>query len=150
SLEKVAFFLQIDHLGHPWKWIFFLTEERLKTNLLAPAIGDESQIRLEHRGVQTQHAARHGVFSVSIFKVYSLFEQFTHLFAKLCRPQMRVLEFDRVDQIDAEIAVHGFVAKNVHVLLGGACHFVLATQCQDLRKTNIKEQAFHQASKNDQ
>src|SRR3546814_745757 len=63
---------------------------------------------------------------------------------------MRVLEFDRVDQIDAEIAVHGFVAKNVHVLFRGARHFVLTAQCQNLRKTNIKEQAFHQACENDQ
>src|SRR3546814_8590358 len=63
---------------------------------------------------------------------------------------MRVLDFDRVDQIDAEIAVHGFVAQDVQVLLGSTRHFVLTTQGKYLRKTNIKEQAFHQASENDQ
>src|SRR5690606_23287226 len=63
---------------------------------------------------------------------------------------MRVLEFDGVDEIDAEIAVHGFITKYVHVLIGGARHFFLATQRKYLRKTNIKEQTFHQASKNNQ
>src|SRR5690606_4130594 len=119
-LKKVAFFLQIDHLGHPWEGVFFLAEQRLNADLLAAAIGDEAQIRLEHRCVQAKHATRHGVLSVSIFKVYSRFEEFSNLFAELRRPQMRVLKFDGVDQVDAEIAVHGFVAKNVHVLLGGA------------------------------
>src|SRR3546814_9559321 len=52
--------------------------------------------------------------------------------------------------LDAEIAVHGFVAQDVHVLLGSTRHFVLTTQGKYLRKTNIKEQAFHQASENDQ
>src|SRR3546814_12905914 len=119
-------------------------------DLLAATIGDETQIGFEHRGIQTEHAARHGVLSVSIFKVYSLFEQFAHLFAELCRPQMRVLEFDRVDQIDAAIAVHGFVAQDVHVLLGSTRYFVLTTHGTSLRTPNIKEQASRQPRKNKQ
>src|SRR5690606_11501790 len=59
-------------------------------------------------------------------------------------------EFDGIDQIDAEIAVHGFIAKDVHILLGGTGHFILAAQRKDLRKSNIKEQTFHQACKYDQ
>ncbi len=63
---------------------------------------------------------------------------------------MWIFELDGVDQINAEIAVHGLIAQDVHVLLGGTRHFVLATQRKNLGKTNIKEQAFHQAGKHNQ
>ena len=69
---------------------------------------------------------------------------------KAGRPQVRVLELDLVDEVDAEVAVHGLVAQDVLVLLGGAGHLVLAAQCEDLREADVEEQAFHQAGKNDQ
>lgn len=52
-----------------------------------------------------------------------------------------------VDQIDAEVAVHGLVAQDVLVLLGSARHLVLAAQSQDLREADVEEQTFHQAGK---
>ena len=63
---------------------------------------------------------------------------------------MWVLEFDLVDQINAEIAVHGLVTQDVLVLLCSASHLVLAAECQDLGKANIEEQTFHQAGKHNQ
>src|SRR3546814_479000 len=68
-LKKVAFFFKIDHFSHPWEWIFFLRKQGFQTDLLAATIGDEAQVGLEHRCVQTEHAAGHGVLSVSIFKL---------------------------------------------------------------------------------
>ncbi|KAG1304698.1 hypothetical protein G6F62_015685 [Rhizopus arrhizus] len=63
---------------------------------------------------------------------------------------MRIFQFDGVDQVDAEVAVHGFIAKDVHVLFGGAGHLVLAAKRQDLREAHVEEQAFHQACEDDQ
>ena len=69
---------------------------------------------------------------------------------ELRRPQVRVLELDLVDQVDAEIAVHRLVAQDVLVLLGGAGHLVLPAQRQDLGEADVEEQAFHQAGEDDQ
>ncbi|MNQ88241.1 hypothetical protein D3C85_1034980 [compost metagenome] len=63
---------------------------------------------------------------------------------------MRIFQFDGVDQINAEVAVHGLIAKDVHVLLCSAGHLVLAAKRQDLREANVEEQAFHEASEDDQ
>ena len=63
---------------------------------------------------------------------------------------MWVLQFDLVDQINSKIAVHGLITQYVLVLLGGTNHFVLTTECQNLRKAYIEEQTLHQAGKNDQ
>jgi hypothetical protein len=63
---------------------------------------------------------------------------------------VRVFQLDLVDQVDAEVAVHGLVAQDVLVLLGGAGHLVLAAQRQDLREADVEEQAFHQAGEHDQ
>ena len=63
---------------------------------------------------------------------------------------MGVLKLELVDEIDAEVAVHRFIAQDVLVLLGSASHLVLATQRQNLREAYVEEQPFHQAGENDQ
>src|SRR5215467_4955981 len=60
-LEKVLLLLEIDHLRHPRERIVGLVEQRIDADLLAAAVRDEAQVLLEHRCIQTQHAARHGV-----------------------------------------------------------------------------------------
>jgi hypothetical protein len=67
-------------------------------------------------------------------------------------PAVQSCEFfhlDRVDQVDAEVAVHRLVAQDVPVLLGGAGHLVLAAHCQDLGEADVEEQAFHQSGEHD-
>ncbi|MPM28075.1 hypothetical protein SDC9_74592 [bioreactor metagenome] len=149
-LEEIAFFLQVDHLAHPGERIFFIREQRLQADLRGAAVGDVAQVALEHRRIQTQHAARHGVFGVGVFKIDGLVEQRLDFFLELGRPQVRVFELELVDQVDAEIAVHRLVAQNVLVLLGRAGHLVLTAQRQNLREANVEEQAFHQAGEHDQ
>src|SRR5215475_2038232 len=73
-LEEVAFLLQVDHLAHPRERVFLVRVQRIETDLLATAVADEAQIALEHRRVQAEHAARHRVFSVTIFKFDRLLE----------------------------------------------------------------------------
>ena len=72
------------------------------------------------------------------------------LVAELRRPQVRVLELDRVDQVDAEIAVHRLVAQDVLVLLRGAGHLVLAAEREDLHEAHVEEEPFHHAREDDE
>ena len=45
--------------------------------------------------------------------------------------------------------MHRLVAQDVLVLLGGAGHFVLAAQGQDLGEADVEKQAFHHAGEDD-
>nr|GEU28099.1 hypothetical protein [Tanacetum cinerariifolium] len=150
GLEEVALFFQVDHLAHPRERIFFLVEQRLEADLGGAAVGDEAQIAFEHGGVQTEHAAWHGVFGVGVFQVHGLQEQLLDLFLEGWRPQQWIFHLDGVDQVDAEVAMHRFVAQDVLVLLGRTHHLVLAAQRQDLGEAHVEEQAFHQAGEHDQ
>src|SRR3989442_6220953 len=58
--------------------------------------GDEAQVLLEHRRVQPQHAARHGVLGIAVLELDGTAEQLADLVAELRRPQVRVLELDLV------------------------------------------------------
>ena len=55
---------------------------------------------------------------------------------------MRILELDLVDDVDAEVHMHGFIAHDVLELLGNPRHFVATTHRQDLHKTDIEEDAL--------
>src|SRR5262245_26410752 len=80
-LEEVAFLLEIDHLAHPREGIGRAREERLEADLLAAAVADEAQVFLEHRRVQAQHAARHGVLGVAVLELDALPEELAELLA---------------------------------------------------------------------
>lgn len=149
-LEEVLLLLQVDHLAHPREGVGRAREHRLQTDLLHAAVTDETQVVLEHRGVQAQHAARHGVFGVGVFQVHGLLEQAGQLSLECLGPQMGVFHLDGVDQVDAEVTVHRLVAQDVLVLLGGAGHLVLAAQGQNLHEAHIEEHAFHDAGEHDQ
>src|SRR5437763_11464719 len=69
GLEEVALLLQVDHLAHPREGVFLVREQRIEADLDGAAIRDEAQVALEHRGVQAQHAARHGVFGVAVLEL---------------------------------------------------------------------------------
>lgn len=123
-LEEVAFLLQVDHFAHPRERVFLVRVQRIETDLLATAVADEAQIALEHRRVEAEHPARHRVFRVTIFEFDRLLEDLADVRAELSRPELRVFEFDLVDQVDAEIAVHRLVAQDVLVLFRRAGHLV--------------------------
>ena len=150
GLEEIAFFLQVNHFAHPWEGVLFVGEEGFQADLGGTAVGDVAQVAFEHGGVEAEHAAGHGVFGVTVFQLNGFHEQLVDFGFEFCRPQLGVFEFDLVDQVDAEVAVHGLVAQDVLVLLGGTGHLVLAAQSQNLREADIEEQAFHEASKHDE
>ena len=150
GLEEIAFFLQVNHFAHPWEGVLFVGEEGFQANLRGTAVGDVAQVAFEHGGVQAEHTARHGVFGVTVFQFNGFQKQRIDFGFELSGPQLGVFEFDLVDQVDTEVAVHGFVAQDVLVLLGSAGHLVLTAQGQNLGETHVEEQAFHEASKHDQ
>ena len=90
-------------------------------------IGDEVAVLLHDRRVHAQHAAGHGVSCVLDFQFRALEDHLDDLLLELFRPQLRVLELDLVDHVDAEVQVHGFVAQDVLELLGHTGHLVAST-----------------------
>ncbi|KAF5292948.1 hypothetical protein FQR65_LT20177 [Abscondita terminalis] len=134
-LKEVTFLLQIDHLAHPGERVFLVGEQGLKADLRGAAVGDVAQDSLDIRCCSAEHADAALVSSAYLLQLHGLHEQ-------------RRLSWS--DQVDAEVAVHGLVAQDVLVLLGGAGHLVLAAQRQDLREAHVEEQALHQAGENDQ
>ena len=150
GLEEIAFFLQVNHFAHPWEGVLFVGEEGFQANLRGAAVGDVAQIAFKHRSVEAEHAAWHGVFGITVFEFDGFQEQLIDFGFELCCPQLWVFEFDLVDQVDAKVAVHGFVAQDVLVLLGSACHLVLTAQRQNLGKAYVEKQAFHEACEHDE
>src|SRR3954467_2593344 len=149
-LEEIALLLQIDHLAHPWKRVLRAGIQHLDADLLAAAVGDEAQVFLEHRRVEAEHAARHRVLRIAVLELHRAPEELLDLLAEGGRPEVRVLELDGVDEVDAEVAVHGLVAQDVHVLLCSTGHLVLPPERQDLGEADVEEQALHQAGEHDQ
>jgi len=150
GLEEIAFFLQVNHFAHPWEGVLFIGEEGFQANLRGTAVGDVAQIAFEHGSVKAKHAAWHGVFGITVFEFNGFQEQLIDFGFEVSGPQLGVLELDLVDQVDAEVAVHGFVAQDVLVLLGSTGHLVLTAQSQNLGEAYIEEQTFHEASKHDE
>src|SRR3546814_19476814 len=85
-------------------------------------VGSSDLVALEHGGIEAQHATRHGVLGITVFELDGLLEQRLDLRLEFRSPEVRVLELELVDQVDAEVAVHRLVAQDVLVLLGGAGH----------------------------
>ena len=106
--------------------VFFIGVQSFQANLGGAAVGNVAQIAFEHRGIQAQHAAGHGVFGVAVFQFNGFFKQRDDFGFEFRGPQLWVFQFDLVDQVDAKIAVHGLVTQDVLVLFSGAGHLVLA------------------------
>src|SRR3954463_10719837 len=70
GLEEIALLLEVDHLAHPGERIGRPRVERFEANLLAASIGDEPQVFLEHRGIQAEYPARHGVLGIAILELH--------------------------------------------------------------------------------
>ena len=148
-LKEILLLLEINKLRHPRKRIGRTGIQYIQPDLLRPTIGHKPQVLLEHRRIQPQHAARHGVFGVGVFQFDALPEDGVDFFLEFIGPELRVFQLDGVDQINTEIAVHRFVAQDVLILLGGTGHFVLAAEREDLHEADIEEQAFHDATEDD-
>ena len=56
---------------------------------------------------------------------------------------MRILNFDLIDQIDAEIQMHRLVAQDVLEFFRRADHLVLAPEAEHLHEADVEEQPFH-------
>src|SRR5690242_9470302 len=149
-LEKIPFFLEVGHLAHPGEGIARARKHRLHSDLLAAAIGDVAQVLLEHRRIEPEDAARHGVLGVPIFELYSLAYQTLYPLAEFRRPELRVFHLDLINQVDAEIAMHRLVTQDVLILLCGAGHLVLPPQRQNLGETDVEEQSLHHAGEYDE
>ena len=65
-------------------------------------------------------------------------------------PQVWIFQFDLVDDVDAEVHVHGFVTQDVLELLGDTGHLVAATHGEDLGEAAVEEDAFQYAVERDQ
>ena len=87
-LKKVFLFLEIDQLTHPRKRIVGAGVEWIETDLLAAAVGDEAQIFLELRRIQSEHAAGHGVFGITIFELDAALHERADFVAEFLGPQM--------------------------------------------------------------
>ena len=90
GLEKVAFFLQVDHFAHPGEGVFLMGEQSVQANLGGAAVGDVAQIAFEHGSVHAEHTAWHGVFRVTVFQFDGFVKQLVDLCFELGSPQMRV------------------------------------------------------------
>src|SRR5438093_6395773 len=73
-LEKVSLLLQVDHFAHPRERVLLVREERFQPDLRGTPVGDVAQVALEHRSVEAEHAARHGVFGVAVLELDGLLE----------------------------------------------------------------------------
>lgn len=145
GFEEVFLFAQVHDFAHPWEWILRAGELLGQAELIQTAVGDEVQVVFHHRRVHAEHAARHAVACVLHFDL-GAFDDHLHRFAlEVLGPQVRVFQFDLVDDVDAEIQMHRFVAQNVLELLGDASHFVAAAHRQNLRETAVEEYPFRDA-----
>ena len=105
---------------------------------------------MEHVGVQAQHAARHGVVGIADLQVGGLADHVLDLFLELGGPQVRVFDLDLVDDVDAEVHVHGLIAHDVLDLFGGTGQAVLAAKGQQLHKADVEEDALEDHVEGDQ
>src|SRR5581483_5317318 len=68
-LKEITLLLEIQHFAHPGKRIGGSGVKRLDPDLLAAPVRDKAQILLEHRRVQSEHAARHRILGVAILEL---------------------------------------------------------------------------------
>lgn len=89
-LKEILFFLEIDKFGHPREWVVGAGVEHVQADLLRAAVGDEAQVFLEHRRIQAEYAAGHGVFGVGVFELDTFSENGFDFFLEFIRPELRV------------------------------------------------------------
>jgi len=94
------------------------------------------------RGVQPEKAARHGVPAVRSFQLRRRTDHGADIFLECSRPKMWVLDFDLIDDVDAEVQMDRFVTQDILVLLGDSDHLVAAAKRKDLRKAGVEPHAF--------
>lgn len=150
SLKEVLLLLQVHDLAHPRERVGSPRILFLQPNLSQSTVGNELEVILHHRRVHAQHAAWHGVTGVFDLQLGTLQDHLGSLFLHRGIPQVRVLDLDLVDHVDAEVQVHGLVTQDVLELLGDAGHLVAAAHRQDLGEAAVEEDAFQDAVVGDQ
>ena len=78
GFKEVAFLFEVDHFAHPGERILFVREQCLQTNLGGAAVGNVAQVALEHRCIQSEHAAgEHAAAEADSLKLVQLWKNST-------------------------------------------------------------------------
>lgn len=81
--------------------------------------------------------------SVLDLELDSLLDKVDDVGLELWGPEVGILFFDPVDEVDAEVEVDCLVAEDVLKLLADAGHFVLAVEGEHHHKAAVEEDPFH-------
>ena len=74
-----------------------------QTKLIKSTISNELQVLFHHTRIHAKHTARHRVSRIFNLKRRSLKNHLNNFLLKRLGPQVRILEFDLIDYIDAKI-----------------------------------------------
>src|SRR5690606_21408269 len=148
--EEVLLLAQVHDLAHPRERVADTLELFRQAELGQATVGDELQVFLHHGRVHAEYTTRHGVARILDFQLGTFEDHLRGLVAHFRIPQVRVLDLDLVDHVDAEVHVHGFITQDVLELLGNAGHLVATTHGQDLGEAAVEEDALKYAVKGDQ
>ncbi len=149
-LEEIFLFLQVDDFAHPREGVGGAGVLFGEADLGATAVGNVFEVVVEHGGVEAEHAAWHGVDGVAVFEFDGFADHVGDFFLEFAGPHVRVFDLDLVDDVDAEVHVHAFVAHDVLELFGCADHFVAAAKGEHLGEADIEKNAFEDDVEGDQ
>ena len=108
------------------------------------------QVLFHHRRIHAQHAAGHGVARVLDLDLRSFQDHLDDFLLEVLGPQLRVFQLDLVDDVYAEVQVHGLIAQDVLELLRHAGHLVATPHGENLCEAAVKENAFSDCIEPDQ
>jgi hypothetical protein len=149
SLKKVFLLSEVNGLAHPRKRVFG-TKSDGQSDAFEPAVGDVLDVFPKQPCIQAKNSARKAILGISDFQFDGLIDQLPQLGLEFGRPDFRIFRLDAVDQVDAEIEVDGFVAKDVLKLFADAGHAVLPVKGEHHHKAAVEEDAFHDDVKSDE
>ena len=84
------------------------------------------------------------------FDIHGIGDQRRDFLLELRPPEVRIFDFNLVDDIDPEVHVHGFITKNVLELFGGPGHLISPAHGQDLSEADVEEDPFKNDVERDQ
>ena len=82
------------------------TASALQAQLDQATVGDELQVLFHHGGVHAEHTAGHGVAGILDFQLGAFQDHLGGLVAHLGIPQVRVFNFNLIDDINSKIYMH--------------------------------------------
>ena len=94
----------------------------IQSYALQSSIGNIPDILFEHPCRQTQNTVWQTILGVADLKLYSLIDQVVDVFLKCLGPNMGVLFFDSIDQVNTKVEVDRLIAQDVFKLLADTHH----------------------------